>query len=63
MSFVFSADMFNAFNRTNFSPPGGLTIFTTTGAVQAGVGAIGLNTPYPTITTSRQFQINGRCNF
>ena len=63
MSFVFSADMFNAFNRTNFSPPGGLTIFTTTGAVQAGVGAIGLNTPYPTITTSRQFQINGRFNF
>ena len=37
-SFVFSADMFNAFNRTNFSAPTVLNAFTTTGAPNTGLG-------------------------
>jgi hypothetical protein len=63
MSFVFAADMFNAFNRTNFSAPTVLNSFTTSGAANGTLGAINVNNPYATVTTSRQFQINGRFNF
>jgi carboxypeptidase family protein len=63
MSFVVSADMFNAFNRTNFSAPTVLNAFTTSGAANATLGAINTNNPYATVTTSRQFQINGRFVF
>src|SRR5690348_6348040 len=63
MSFVVSADMFNAFNRTNFSAPTVLNAFLTSGAPNPTLGAINTNNPYATITTSRQFQINGRFVF
>ena len=62
-SIVFSADMFNAFNRTNFSAPTVLNAFTTSGAPNSGLGGINVNNPYATVTTSRQFQVNGRFNF
>ncbi len=75
-SFVFSADMFNAFNRANFPPPAASAVWTSTGLAnyEAGTGTLaaaanttfsklGINTPYPTVTTSRQFQINGRFVF
>jgi carboxypeptidase family protein/TonB-dependent receptor-like protein len=62
-SFVFSADMFNAFNRANFSDPTVLTAFTTSGARVSSFGAINVNNPYATVTTSRQFQIMGRFVF
>ena len=64
-SFLFSADMFNAFNRTNFSAPTQLSVFTTGAGnpVNAALGRINVNNPYATITTSRQFQINGRFIF
>lgn len=62
-SFVFSADMFNAFNRANFSDPTVLTAFTTSGAPVSNFGAINVNNPYATVTTSRQFQLMGRFNF
>ncbi|HZP33704.1 MAG TPA: TonB-dependent receptor [Candidatus Acidoferrales bacterium] len=63
MSFVVSADMFNAFNRTNFSAPTVLNAFTTSGLPNGTLGAINTNNPYATVTTSRQFQINGRFVF
>jgi hypothetical protein len=63
MSFVVSADMFNAFNRTNFSAPTVLGAFLTSGAPNSTLGAINTNNPYATVTTSRQFQINGRFVF
>ncbi len=63
MSFVVSADMFNAFNRTNFSAPTVLGAFLTSGAPNPTLGAINTNNPYATVTTSRQFQINGRFVF
>ena len=63
MSFVVSVDMFNAFNRTNFSAPTVLGAFLTSGAPNPALGAINTNNPYATVTTSRQFQINGRFVF
>jgi Carboxypeptidase regulatory-like domain/TonB dependent receptor len=63
MSFVVSADMFNAFNRTNFSAPTILGAFLTSGAPNPALGVINTNNPYATVTTSRQFQINGRFVF
>ena len=77
-SFVISADMFNAFNRANFTPPAVSAVFTTTGitsylanptaanlaaARNSQFGRIGVNTNTPTVTTARQFQVNGRFNF
>ena len=77
-TFVFSADMFNAFNRANFTPPSVSAVFTTSGittylanptaanlaaARNSQFGRIGVNTNAPTVTTSRQFQVNGRLNF
>jgi hypothetical protein len=62
-SFVFSADMFNAFNRANFSDPTVLAAFSTSGAPVSNFGAINVNNPYATVTTSRQFQIMGRFVF
>ena len=62
-SIVLSADMFNAFNRTNFSAPTVLSAFTTAGVRNTQLGAINSNNPYATVTTSRQFQINGRFVF
>jgi len=58
-----SADMFNAFNRANFSVPTSLSVFGTTGAPVSNLGAINFNNPYATVTTSRQFQISGRFTF
>ncbi|HZP33691.1 MAG TPA: TonB-dependent receptor [Candidatus Acidoferrales bacterium] len=62
-SFVFSADMFNAFNRANFNPPSVSSAFTTSLAQNTQFGRIGVNTNTPTTTTSRQFQIDGRFIF
>ena len=76
-SFVFSADMFNAFNRANFPPPTAGSVFGLSTGTASGVGAVGsVGAPsssvapdngtglyFPTVTTSRQFQINGRFNF
>jgi hypothetical protein len=58
-----SADMFNAFNRANFSVPTSLSVFGSTGARVGNFGAINFNNPYATVTTSRQFQISGRFTF
>jgi hypothetical protein len=58
-----AADMFNAFNRANFSVPTSLAVFTSTGSPVANLGAINFNNPYATVTTSRQFQISGRFAF
>ncbi|MBZ5643082.1 MAG: hypothetical protein LAO19_10010, partial [Acidobacteriia bacterium] len=60
---TFSADMFNAFNRANFSVPTSLSVFGTTGSKVGNFGAINFNNPYATVTTSRQFQISGRFAF
>lgn len=60
---TFSADMFNAFNRANFSVPTSLNAFTTSGGTVGNFGAINFNNPYATVTTSRQFQISGRFAF
>ncbi|MBZ5661321.1 MAG: TonB-dependent receptor [Acidobacteriia bacterium] len=60
---TFSADMFNAFNRANFSVPTSLNVFGTTGSRVGNFGAINFNNPYATVTTSRQFQISGRFAF
>jgi len=62
-SFVFSADMFNAFNRSNFNPPSVSSAFTTGLAQNTQFGRIGVNTNTPTTTTSRQFQVAGRFVF
>jgi hypothetical protein len=62
-TFTFSADMFNAFNRANFSVPTSLAVFGTTGSNVGNFGAINFNNPYATVTTSRQFQISGRFAF
>ena len=62
-SFVFSADMFNAFNRANFPPPQSSAVFNTSGQANATFSQIGTGVYFPTITTSRQLQINGRFNF
>jgi hypothetical protein len=64
-----SADMFNAFNHPNFSPPTQLSAFlsslSSTGQPQpnTSLGTVCSNNPYCTITTSRQFQINVRYAF
>jgi hypothetical protein len=64
-----SADMFNIFNRPNFSPPTSLSPFLSTLSaagnpqLNPSFGTIALNNPYQTITTSRQFQINARFTF
>jgi hypothetical protein len=55
--------MFNAFNRANFSDPTVLAAFSTSGAPVSNFGAINVNNPYATVTTSRQFQIMGRFVF
>ncbi len=60
---TFSADMFNAFNRANFSVPTSLNVFGATGSTVGNFGAINFNNPYATVTTSRQFQISGRFAF
>jgi Carboxypeptidase regulatory-like domain/TonB dependent receptor len=60
---TFSADMFNAFNRANFSVPTSLSVFGSTGSRVGNFGAINFNNPYATVTTSRQFQISGRFAF
>ena len=62
-SFVFSADMFNAFNRANFPPPQSSAVLNTSGQNNTTFSQIGTGVYFPTITTSRQFQINGRFNF
>ena len=62
-TFVFSADMFNAFNRTNFSPPAVSSVFNTSGQVLSSFSEVGSGVNFPTITTSRQFQISGRFTF
>jgi hypothetical protein len=58
-----TADMFNAFNRANFSVPTSLNVFSNAGSVVGNFGAINFNNPYATVTTSRQFQIGGRFSF
>ena len=62
-SLTLTADMFNAFNRANFSVPTSLAAFTSTGGAVGNLGAINFNNPYATVTTSRQFQIGGRFAF
>ena len=62
-SLTLTADMFNAFNRANFSVPTSLSVFGSTGAPVGNFGAINFNNPYATVTTSRQFQIGGRFVF
>jgi len=62
-SFIFSADMFNAFNRANFPPPQSSAVFTTSGGANTSFSQIGTGVYFPTITTSRQLQINGRFTF
>jgi carboxypeptidase family protein len=61
-SLQLSADMFNAFNRTNFSVPSSTTAFvnngTTTPPPNAGAGVI-----TTTVTTSRQLQIGAKFIF
>ncbi|MBZ5642111.1 MAG: TonB-dependent receptor [Acidobacteriia bacterium] len=57
MNVLLSADMFNAFNRTNLSPPASTTVF----AGAARNGTIGQITS--TIGTSRQFQIGVKMQF
>jgi hypothetical protein len=61
-SLQLSADMFNAFNRTNFSVPSSTTAFvnngTTTPPPNTGAGVI-----TTTVTTSRQLQIGARFIF
>ncbi len=60
-----SADMFNAFNRANFSVPSSTTAFNNIGSAAAPVfqnnGAIGQITS--TVTTSRQLQIGAKFIF
>jgi hypothetical protein len=65
MALTLGADMFNAFNRANFSAPTGVTVF-----VNSGTTASPVATPnrtagqiLSTVTTSRQFQISGRFVF
>jgi len=60
---TFTADMFNAFNRANFSVPTSLSVFGSTGNPVGNFGAINFNNPYATVTTSRQFQLSGRFVF
>jgi hypothetical protein len=55
--------MFNAFNRSNFTPPSVSAAFTTALAQNTQFGRIGVNTNTPTTTTSRQLQIAGRFTF
>jgi hypothetical protein len=62
-AFVFSADMFNAFNRSNFTPPSVSAAFGTNLVQNTQFGRIGVNTNTPTTTTSRQLQIAGRFTF
>jgi hypothetical protein len=56
------ADMFNAFNRVNFSVPSSTTAFINTGSTtppaNGGAGQI-----LTTVTTSRQFQIGAKFTF
>jgi hypothetical protein len=62
-SFVISADMFNVFNRTNFPPPQASSVFNTSGQVVSTFSQVGTGVYFPTITTSRQFQVNARFVF
>jgi hypothetical protein len=62
-----SADMFNAFNRTNLAPPSSTTAFTATNTVGSPVISATPNATAGQITStigsSRQFQIDVRLLF
>lgn len=65
MTLQLSADMFNAFNRANFSVPSSSTAYNNVGSAAAPVfqnnGAIGQITT--TVTTSRQLQVGAKFIF
>jgi hypothetical protein len=67
MSIELGADMFNAFNRTNFASPenNALNLFTNTGSATAPVPTVNpiAGQITRTVTPSRQFQISGRFQF
>ncbi len=63
-SFVFSADMFNAFNRTTLPRRRRRRPYLIPAAKSVSTfSQVGTGVYFPTITTSRQFQINGRFTF
>jgi len=65
MAVLLAADMFNAFNRTNFAAPSNTTVFTNAGTSAAPSAAYSSTAGQilSTLTTSRQFQLSGRFTF
>ncbi len=65
MFLEFRADMFNAFNHTNFADPAITTVFTNTGSATAPVATVNKTAGQiqSTVTTSRQGQFSLRFQF
>jgi len=65
MFLEFRADMFNAFNHTNFADPANTTVFTNTGTATAPVATVNKTAGQiqNTVTTSRQGQFSLRFQF
>ena len=65
MNIQLGADMFNAFNRTNFAAPSTITMFTNAGTAAAPAPVISATAGQitQTIGTSRQLQISARFQF